>query len=155
MESYDRMPVVASKLLAQVCQEFAFYWLVDFSRLQSEERAGLLPACKARAFEKKLWRGSRNGGTNGHSVDLDELINVSLFSEDELKLLADSSARRRMITCRRPTRWRVATFSRIGPTVDAAHWIQSAAGANWRKSGVAVIQLSTGAHEQIFAGTTR
>jgi len=110
----------------------SFYWLVDFSRLQAEERRDYFRR-KTRALKKRVWPGSRHGNANGHSVDLDELINVSLFSEEELKLW-QIHLRADHDTCRSPTPGESPFFTRWD-NLCFAHWILSAAGANWPRAG--------------------
>ena len=144
--SYDRMPWWRPSFLPRFARN-SFYWLVDFSRLQSEERRDYFRR-KARALKKKLWRGSRNGGINGHSVDLDELINVSLFSEDELKLWrihlrADHDYVPQVYP------GRVTLFHTLGQPLFCS--LDPERGWGELAEGGVAIQLSTGAHEQIFA----
>jgi thioesterase domain-containing protein len=144
--SYDRMPWWRPSFLPRFARN-SFYWLVDFSRLQSEERRDYFRR-KARALKKKLWRGSRNGGTNGHSVDLDELINVSLFSEDELKLWRiHLRADHDYVPQAYPGR--VTLFHTLGQPLFCS--LDPERGWGELAEGGVAIQLSTGAHEQIFA----
>lgn len=143
--SYDRMPWWQPSFLPRFARN-SFYWLADFSRLQPEERRDYFLR-KARHFKKKLWRTSRNESANGHNFDLDEFINVSLFSEEERKLWQiHLRADHEYVPQSYPGR--VTLFHTLGQplfcSLDPEH--------GWGElvEGGVVVQLSTAAHEQIF-----
>jgi amino acid adenylation domain-containing protein/FkbH-like protein len=143
--SYDRMPWWRPSFLPRFARN-SFYWLADFSRLQPEDRRDYFQR-KARHLKKKLWRKSRNGSANGHSFDLDEFINVSLFSEQERKLW-QIHLRADHEYVPQSYAGRVTLFHTLGQplfcSLDPEHgWGELAEGGVF-------IQLSTGAHEQIF-----
>jgi FkbH-like protein len=143
--SYDLMPWWRPSFLPRFARN-SFYWLVDFSRLQAKERRDYFRR-KARALKKKLWPGSRPGDGNGHSVDLDELINISLFSKEELKLWQiHLRADHDYVPQSYPGR--ITLFHTLGQPLFCS--LDPERGWGELARGGVAIQLSTGAHEQIF-----
>jgi thioesterase domain-containing protein len=143
--SYNLIPWWRPSFLLRFAKN-SFYWLADFARLQPAERRDYFQR-KTRNLKKRLRGKSRNGSANGHNFDLDEFVNVSLFSEEERKLW---QIHLRADHDYMPQSYpgRVTLFHTLGQplfcSLDPEHgWGELAEG------GVA-IQLSTGAHEQIF-----
>ena len=135
-------PVYAARFAAN-----AAFWLNDFLGMPAEERRTYVVR-KFRAWGRKRWRRpGAKGGVDSAGVDLDAIIDASLYTEDELRIWrvhVDAAWKHR------PKRYggRVTLFRTRGQpflcSLDPQFgWGELAEG------GVGVVKIP-GAHEKIF-----
>lgn len=125
-----------------------YYWLADFSKLKTETRREFV-ARKARVWRRKLarkfsWKSRTKPGTE---VDLEEVIEVSKFPENELQLW-QRHLNALAVHVSRPYPGRVTLFRTRGQPLFCS--LEEDFGWGKLAAGGVDIRLVAGAHESIF-----